>query len=87
MNIGEVIKSRRQKRNMTQVELAELLKVTSQAVSRWEMGVSYPDIAMVPKISEVLWVTADELLGIKPDGMVQVRKDLWVRVDDLLGIK
>lgn len=65
MNIGEVIKSKRQKKNITQTELAELLKVTPQAVSRWEMGVSYPDIAMVPKISEVLQVTADELLGIK----------------------
>ena len=66
MNIGEVIKCKRQKRNITQAELAELLKVTPQAVSRWEMGVSYPDIAMVPKISEVLRVSADELLGIKP---------------------
>ena len=66
MNIGEVIKRKRQKRNMSQAELAALLKITPQAVSRWEMGISYPDIAMVPKISEVLWVTADELLGIKP---------------------
>lgn len=65
MNIGEVIKCRRQKRNITQAELAAMLKVTPQAVSRWEMGISYPDIAMVPKISEALWVTADELLGIK----------------------
>lgn len=64
MNIGEVIKNKRQKRNITQAELAELLNVTPQAVSRWEMGISYPDIAMVPKISEALWVTADELLGI-----------------------
>ena len=65
MNIGEVIKSKRQKKNLTQAELAGLLKVTPQAVSRWEMGISYPDIAMVPKISEVLRVTADELLGIE----------------------
>lgn len=64
MNIGEVIKRRRQKRNITQAELAAMLKVTPQAVSRWEMGISYPDIAMLPKISEALWVSADELLGI-----------------------
>lgn len=66
MNIGEVIKCRRQKRQMTQTELAELLRVTPQAVSRWEMGISYPDIAMIPLISEVLLVSADELLGLKP---------------------
>lgn len=66
MNIGEVIKCRRQKRQMTQTELAELLRVTPQAVSRWEMGISYPDIAIIPLISEVLLVSADELLGLKP---------------------
>ena len=48
MNIGEVIKRRRQKRNMTQAELGELLNVTPQAVSRWEMGISYPDIVIFP---------------------------------------
>lgn len=64
MSIGEVIKDRRQKRNLTQAQLADMLNITPQAVSRWEMGVSYPDIAMLPKISEALRVTADELLGM-----------------------
>lgn len=66
MNIGEIIKRKRQYRNMTQADLAARLNVTPQAVSRWEMGVSYPDIAMIPKISKILFVTADELLGINP---------------------
>lgn len=65
MNIAWVIKSKRQKLNMTQTELAALLNVTPQAVSRWEMEISYPDITMVPKISQVLHVSADELLGIE----------------------
>lgn len=64
MNIGDVIKLKRQMRNITQAELAEKLNVTPQAVSRWEMGISYPDIAMIPQISEALWVSTDELLGI-----------------------
>lgn len=66
MNIGEVVKYNRQKRNMTQTELAACLNITPQAVSRWEMGISYPDIAILPRISEVLRVSADELLGIRP---------------------
>lgn len=86
MNIGEVIKNRRQKRNLTQAELAALLKVTPQAVSRWEMGISYPDIAMVPLISEVLWVTADELLGIGPYKPSDAPGDLMVRVDELAAL-
>lgn len=69
MNIGEVIRNNRQKRNMTQTELAACLNITPQAVSRWEMGVSYPDIAMLPRISEVLRVSADELLGIRLSGV------------------
>lgn len=68
MNIGEVIKRCRLKRDFTQAELAEKLNVTPQAVSRWEMGVSYPDIAMIPKICSALFVTADDLLGIGPFG-------------------
>lgn len=84
MNIGEIIKSRRQKMDITQIELAELLKVTPQAVSRWEMGVSYPDIAMVPLISEALSVSADELLGIRPFGEAgDGSGELWVKVSDL----
>lgn len=65
MKIGAVIKYMRQKRNLTQAELASSLNITPQAVSRWEMGISYPDIAMLPDISEVLQVSADELLGIR----------------------
>lgn len=65
-HIGEIIKCKRKKRMLTQGELATLLNVTPQAVSRWEMGVSYPDIAMIPLISEALYVSADELLGITP---------------------
>lgn len=78
MNIGDVIRDRRQKRNLTQAELAAILNVTPQAVSRWEMGISYPDIAMIPEISKTLWVTSDELLGMKlsgPDQKTAPEKD------------
>lgn len=88
MNIGDVIKNKRQKMNMTQAELAEKLNVTPQAVSRWEMGVSYPDIAMVPLLSEVLWASADELLGIIPAHKVwEESGQMYVRVEDLAPIR
>lgn len=88
MNIGDVIKNKRQKMNMTQAELAEKLNVTPQAVSRWEMGDSYPDIAMVPLLSEVLWASADELLGIIPAHKVwEESGQMYVRVEDLAHIR
>lgn len=63
METGNVIKKYRTLRNMTQEELAAVLLVTPQAVSRWETGISYPDIAMIPEIVKTLGVSADELLG------------------------
>lgn len=68
MEIGNVIKEYRTLKGMTQEELAQALSVTPQAVSRWELGVSYPDIAMVPGIVRVLRVSADELLGCAGPG-------------------
>lgn len=63
MEIGNVIKEYRALKNMTQEELGAALLVTPQAVSRWETGISYPDIAMIPEIVKVLGVSADQLLG------------------------
>lgn len=63
MVIGEVIKKHRLIKNITQEEMANALNVTPQAVSRWETGISYPDVAMIPHISKYLDVSADKLLG------------------------
>lgn len=64
MNIGSIIKELRQKKKMSQEELAENLGVSTQAVSRWETGVSYPDITLLPFIANVFSVTTDYLLSV-----------------------
>ena len=61
--IGKKISALRKERDMTQVELADRLGVTYQAVSSWERGNSMPDIAKLPDISQVLSVSIDDLLG------------------------
>ena len=63
MDIGNKIRELRNRHNYTQEELASKLNVTSQAVSRWECGISLPDISMIPLLSKTLLVSADELLG------------------------
>ena len=63
MDIGNKIRELRNKHRFTQEELASKLNVTSQAVSRWECGISLPDISMIPLLSKALLVSADELLG------------------------
>jgi len=62
MNVGKKIKELRNLRHFTQEELALKLNITPQAVSRWECEASLPDISMIPLLSKVLSVTADELL-------------------------
>lgn len=62
-NIGKRIKELRRKRDMTQEKLADFLGVTYQSVSKWETGVTSPDLALIVPLARVLGVSTDELLG------------------------
>lgn len=64
MKIGEIIKKSRKKSNMTQEQLANILSISSQAVSRWENGSATPDISYLPLLANLFGVTTDYLLGI-----------------------
>lgn len=61
--IGAFIAERRKTLGLKQRELAEKLNVTDKAVSKWERGLSLPDIALLPDLSEALGVTITELLS------------------------
>ena len=60
--IGNRIAKYRKNKGLTQEELASMLGVSSQAVSKWENDVSCPDISLLPQLSKVLGVTTDALL-------------------------
>lgn len=60
---GNRIAEARRKNDLTQMELAELLGVSYQAVSSWERGNTMPDISRLPEIAEALGVSVDFLLG------------------------
>lgn len=59
--IGEIIRSLRKEQNLTQEELAELLNVSAQAISKWENGASMPDISQIVPIASVFGVSTDVL--------------------------
>lgn len=61
--MGQFIAKMRKENNMTQKALAEKLHVTDKAVSKWERGLSYPDISLLTSIADTLGVTAGELLN------------------------
>lgn len=60
--IGNTISRLRKEADMTQMELAEAMGVSFQAVSNWERGQSMPDIARLTELAGVLNSTVDELL-------------------------
>mgnify|MGYP003508398057 CR=1 FL=1 len=64
MTIGQNIKKLRKNADMTQEELAEILSISSQAVSRWETDSAMPDISLLPLLCSIFNISADELLGI-----------------------
>ncbi len=61
--IGNNIAKWRKEKGMTQDQLAEQLSVSAQAVSKWENGVSLPDITLVPKLAEIFQVSIDQLFS------------------------
>ena len=63
--IAKCIRSQRQDRGMTQAELASALGVQYQTVSKWETGVTVPDVAMLPRIADHFRISMDELFGRK----------------------
>ncbi len=64
MNIGSKIKSLRQKYGLTQENLANSIGVSAQSVSKWENGVSMPDIVLLPVLAEEFGVSVDELFDL-----------------------
>lgn len=62
MEIGSRIAEARKKQNLTQEQLAQLLSVSRQAVSRWESDQAYPETDRILALSEILNVNCDYLL-------------------------
>ena len=69
---GKIISRKRKSMNMTQGELAKKLHITDKAVSKWERGLSFPDISVLIPLAEILDISLYDLL--KGDG---VRIDIW----------
>ena len=65
--MGDTIANLRKEKGMTQKELAEKLNITDKAVSKWERNVACPDTALIPKLSEILGVSIEELMNAKTD--------------------
>ena len=63
VKVGRIISQKRKEHNMTQMQLADALGVTFQAVSNWERGNSMPDISKLPELADLFGCSIEELLG------------------------
>ncbi len=87
--IGKRIANLRREKNLKQDDLASMLSVSPQAVSKWENDQTCPDISLLPELAKILGVTVDELLSGKqpeseveyvPKGQRKDIKDMMLRI-------
>ncbi len=63
MKISEIIRYYRKRENLTQEQVANYLNISAPAVNKWENGISYPDITLLPSLAHVLKIDVNTLLG------------------------
>lgn len=80
---GALIRQLRKEKNMTQKELAGLIHVTEQAVSKWERGLCAPDLALIEPLSRILEVSVLELIGGE---RAQAGENDWEREEDAITV-
>ncbi len=66
-HLGHNIAHHRRRVGLTQEMLSSQMNISTQAISKWERGLSAPDTALLPRLAEVLEVTLDELFACPPD--------------------
>ena len=70
--IAEKIKSLREKKGLTQSELARRLGITRSSVNAWEMGISVPSTQYIVELANIFGVSSDFLLGINGRAAISV---------------
>lgn len=65
LNMNEIIRMHRRALGLTQQQLAERLGVSPAAVSKWELGASYPDVTLLPALARALGIDLNTLMGFE----------------------
>ena len=76
--IAENLKKLRKGKDLTQEEIAEILGVSAQSVSKWERGDTMPDITLLPALANLYKVSVDALIGMVKINDRQTRNNLFV---------
>ena len=87
MQIGQVIRQYRKKKDMTQEEMANRLGVTAPAVNKWENGNSMPDITLLAPIARLLDISLDTLLSFREELTREEIQDIVYTMNSMLREK
>jgi transcriptional regulator with XRE-family HTH domain len=83
MELKDKLKKLRVQHNMTQEEVAERLGFSAQTVSKWERGISYPDITLLPKIAKMFRCSIDSLFNMQSYWDEEHEKELLEKLEKL----
>lgn len=87
LNIGKCIIQKRKERKITQEQLADYIGVSKASVSKWESGLSYPDITLLPQLASYFDISVDELLGYSPQLAKEDIKKIYNKFSHEFAVK
>ena len=61
--VGELIRTARKKKGLSQNELADMINISREAISKWENGHHWPDLSVIDELADVLGISREELLN------------------------
>lgn len=87
LNIGKCIIEKRKAKGITQEQLADYIGVSKASVSKWESGVSFPDILLLPELATYFNISVDELLGYSPQLTKEYIKKIYNELSYEFAVK
>ena len=86
INLGNKIRELRVNKGLTQEQLATALNLSPQAISKWETGGGYPDVATLPVLAGYFGVSLDEMFEYDPEEIEEkIQKVLYSSRGGLFG--
>lgn len=84
--IGAVLARERKALGMSQGDVGSFVGVTKAAVSKWELGLSLPEISLLPRLAALFSVSVDELIGYRADldfeEIQEITAEAWMRLHE-----
>lgn len=81
-SISKIITDKRREKGVTQEQLADYIGISKASVSKWETGLSYPDITFLPLLASYFNITIDDLMGYTPQMTKEDIKAFYNRISN-----